>query len=164
MTTRSRTFALVAALVLVGTTLAHAQDVALPDIEPVKPTKYQLSIPHRFELCVMKMLAKRPEDRFQTASDLLKELNAIGKLQKQREVLGPQVELLICAAKIETPVLTEIAFRVFALVPLQLTFRKIEGDETRRLSGATTPTKSLANRRRRSRHFRWRFAQGATKG
>jgi serine/threonine protein kinase len=49
--------------------------------EPVKPTKYQLSIPHRFELCVMQMLAKRPEDRFQTASDLLKELNAIGKIQ-----------------------------------------------------------------------------------
>jgi serine/threonine protein kinase len=49
--------------------------------EPTKPTKYQLSIPHRFELCVMKMLAKRPEDRHQTASVLLKELNAIGKIQ-----------------------------------------------------------------------------------
>jgi serine/threonine protein kinase len=50
-------------------------------IEPVKPTKYQLSIPHRFELCVMQMLAKRPEDRYQTATALLKELNAIGKMQ-----------------------------------------------------------------------------------
>jgi serine/threonine protein kinase len=50
-------------------------------VEPVKPTKYQLSIPHRFELAVLKMLAKRPEDRFQTATDLLKELDMIGKLQ-----------------------------------------------------------------------------------
>jgi serine/threonine protein kinase len=49
--------------------------------EPIKPTKYQLSIPHRFELCVMKMLAKDPTDRFQTATALLKELTAIGKIQ-----------------------------------------------------------------------------------
>jgi serine/threonine protein kinase len=49
--------------------------------EPVKPTKFQLSIPHRFELAVLKMLAKRPEDRYQSASLLLKDLNNIGKIQ-----------------------------------------------------------------------------------
>src|SRR5207248_885270 len=42
--------------------------------EPVRPTKYQLSIPALFEGTVMKMLAKRPEDRYQTAADLLTDL------------------------------------------------------------------------------------------
>jgi serine/threonine-protein kinase len=49
--------------------------------EPVKPTKYQLGIPHRFEEVVLKTLAKRPEDRYQTAQSLVKELERIGKLQ-----------------------------------------------------------------------------------
>jgi hypothetical protein len=49
--------------------------------EPVKPTKYQLSIPSNFEGAVLKMLAKRPEDRFQSADDLLTELERIGKFQ-----------------------------------------------------------------------------------
>lgn len=47
--------------------------------EPVKPTKFQLSIPSAFEGAVLKMLAKRPEDRYQTADDLLTELERIGK-------------------------------------------------------------------------------------
>jgi hypothetical protein len=47
--------------------------------EPVKPTKFQLSIPSAFEGAVLKMLAKRPEDRFQTAEELLAELDRIGK-------------------------------------------------------------------------------------
>jgi hypothetical protein len=52
--------------------------------EPVKPTKYQLGIPHRFEEVVLKTLAKGPEDRYQTAQSLVKELERIGKLQNVR--------------------------------------------------------------------------------
>jgi serine/threonine protein kinase len=49
--------------------------------EPEKPTKFQMSIPTRFEAVVLKLLAKKPVDRYQTADDLLKELEKIGKLQ-----------------------------------------------------------------------------------
>jgi serine/threonine protein kinase len=49
--------------------------------EPVKPKKYQLSIPDLFEGTVLKMLAKRPEDRFQTAGELLAELERVAKYQ-----------------------------------------------------------------------------------
>jgi serine/threonine protein kinase len=49
--------------------------------EPAKPTKYQLSIPALFEGTVMKMLAKSPSDRFQTATDLLKDLERAAKFQ-----------------------------------------------------------------------------------
>jgi serine/threonine protein kinase len=48
--------------------------------EPEKPTRYQLSIPHVFEGVVMKMLAKKPEDRFQSAAGLVKELERINKI------------------------------------------------------------------------------------
>ncbi len=49
-------------------------------VEPVKPTKFQLSIPHRLEQLVMSMLAKRPEDRPQTADKVVKELEMIGRM------------------------------------------------------------------------------------
>ena len=49
--------------------------------EPEKPKKYQLSIPDQFEGVVLKMLAKRPEDRYQTAAELLKELERVAKFQ-----------------------------------------------------------------------------------
>jgi serine/threonine protein kinase len=49
--------------------------------DPVHPTKYQLAIPALFEGTVLKMLAKRPEDRFQTATDLLKDLERVAKFQ-----------------------------------------------------------------------------------
>ncbi len=49
--------------------------------QPVKPTKYQMSIPPMFEGVVMKLLAKRPEDRYQTADELLKDLERVGKFQ-----------------------------------------------------------------------------------
>jgi serine/threonine protein kinase len=49
--------------------------------EPIKPTKYQMSIPSSFEGVVLKLLAKRPEDRYQTAEKLITELERIGKLQ-----------------------------------------------------------------------------------
>lgn len=49
--------------------------------EPVKPKKFQLSIPDLFEGVVMKMLAKRPEDRYQNPTDMLAELEKVGKYQ-----------------------------------------------------------------------------------
>jgi serine/threonine protein kinase len=49
--------------------------------DPVKPKKYQLSIPDQLEGTVLTMLAKRPEDRFQTASQCLVELERVAKFQ-----------------------------------------------------------------------------------
>jgi len=49
--------------------------------EPVSPKKYQLSIPDMFEGVVLRMLAKRPGDRFQTPTDLLKDLERVAKYQ-----------------------------------------------------------------------------------
>jgi serine/threonine protein kinase len=48
--------------------------------EPDRPTKFQRSIPGRFESIVLKLLAKRPEDRHQTADDLVTELEKLGKI------------------------------------------------------------------------------------
>jgi serine/threonine protein kinase len=61
-----------------GTTLVEKIQRIRND-EPVKPTKYQLSIPAAFEGAVLKMLAKRPEDRYQNAETLLADLERIGK-------------------------------------------------------------------------------------
>lgn len=49
--------------------------------EPVKPKKYQLSIPDLFEGTVLRMLAKRPDERFQDAKSLLAELERVAKFQ-----------------------------------------------------------------------------------
>jgi pSer/pThr/pTyr-binding forkhead associated (FHA) protein len=46
---------------------------------PERPTKFQMSIPSQFEGVVMKLLAKRPEDRFASAHDLIKELERVGR-------------------------------------------------------------------------------------
>jgi serine/threonine protein kinase len=43
--------------------------------EPVRPKKFQLSISDLFEGVVMRMLARRPEDRYQTADELLVHLD-----------------------------------------------------------------------------------------
>jgi Protein kinase domain/Inner membrane component of T3SS, cytoplasmic domain len=48
-------------------------------VEP--PRKFQMSIPEALEGVVLQMLAKRPEDRYQTADELLRELERIGKFQ-----------------------------------------------------------------------------------
>jgi serine/threonine-protein kinase len=47
--------------------------------EPEKPKKYQMSIPDLFQGTVLKLLAKRPEERFQSAKDLLAELERVGR-------------------------------------------------------------------------------------
>ncbi|HMF16419.1 MAG TPA: FHA domain-containing serine/threonine-protein kinase [Gemmataceae bacterium] len=47
--------------------------------DPEKPKKYQLSIPDMFQGAVLKLLAKRPQERYQTAAELLKDLERVGK-------------------------------------------------------------------------------------
>jgi serine/threonine protein kinase len=47
--------------------------------EPEKCKKYQMAIPDLFQGTVMKMLAKRPEERFQTATELITDLERVGK-------------------------------------------------------------------------------------
>jgi serine/threonine protein kinase len=49
--------------------------------EPAKPKKFQLSVPDLFEGAVLKMLAKRPEDRYQTPEEMLADLERIAKYQ-----------------------------------------------------------------------------------
>jgi len=47
--------------------------------EPEKPKKYQMGVPDLFQGTVMKLLDKRPENRFQTAKELLTDLERVGK-------------------------------------------------------------------------------------
>jgi serine/threonine protein kinase len=61
-------------------------DGSLPELiakirtaEPEKPKKYQMAIPDMFQGTVLKLLAKRPEERFQTATELLADLDRVGK-------------------------------------------------------------------------------------
>jgi serine/threonine protein kinase len=49
--------------------------------DPVKPKKYQLAIPDLFEGIVLKMLAKHPDERYQTAQTCLEELERAAKFQ-----------------------------------------------------------------------------------
>ncbi len=51
------------------------------DEEPQPPKDFQLSIDDMFEGVVMRMLAKRPEDRFQEPADMVQELERIAKFQ-----------------------------------------------------------------------------------
>ena len=46
---------------------------------PEKPTKFQMSIPSQFEGVVMRLLAKRSDERFATVRDLVKELERVGR-------------------------------------------------------------------------------------
>lgn len=48
-------------------------------VQPASPQRYQLSIPDLFEGVVLRMLAKRPGDRFRTATELLVDLERVGK-------------------------------------------------------------------------------------
>jgi serine/threonine protein kinase len=47
--------------------------------EPEKPKKFQMGIPDLFQGVVLKLLAKRPDERFQTATELLADLDRVGK-------------------------------------------------------------------------------------
>jgi serine/threonine protein kinase len=47
--------------------------------EPERPQKYQMSIPALFQGTVLKLRAQRPEERFQTATELLADLERVGK-------------------------------------------------------------------------------------
>jgi serine/threonine-protein kinase len=47
--------------------------------EPDRPQKYQMAIPAMFQGTVLKLLARRPDERFQTAGGLLAELDRVGK-------------------------------------------------------------------------------------
>jgi serine/threonine protein kinase len=49
--------------------------------DPVPPKKYQLSIPDGMQDIVLKMMAKRPELRYQTPADLVKDLERLAKFQ-----------------------------------------------------------------------------------
>ena len=50
---------------------------------PAKPKKFERSIPSQFQEVILKMLAKRQEDRYPTATDLLADLDRVAK---QRDV------------------------------------------------------------------------------
>ncbi len=58
---------------LVGSTLLDTLAL-IRTAEPVPPRQFQLSISGLFEGVVMKMLAKRPEERFQSADEMLLQL------------------------------------------------------------------------------------------
>ncbi len=49
------------------------------DAEPVRPREFQMSVNDLFEDSVLRMLAKDPEERFQSAEHLLQELERIGR-------------------------------------------------------------------------------------
>jgi serine/threonine protein kinase len=48
------------------------------EAEPERPRESQMSINELFEDAVLRMIAKNPEDRFQSATHLLEELQKIG--------------------------------------------------------------------------------------
>jgi serine/threonine protein kinase len=49
--------------------------------EPEKPKKFQMAIPDLFEGAVLKMISKRPDQRYQTAGELVKDLERVAKFQ-----------------------------------------------------------------------------------
>ena len=51
---------------------------AVREVVPIRPKEFQLSVDELFQDVVMKMLSKRPEDRYATSDELLRELHRIG--------------------------------------------------------------------------------------
>lgn len=52
----------------------------LRNAEPDKPSSFQMGIPSSFEGAVLRLLAKRPDDRYQSAADLVADLERVGRL------------------------------------------------------------------------------------
>jgi serine/threonine protein kinase len=52
--------------------------------EPERPTKYQPALPPFFEQALLRMLAKRPEDRYTTAAEMVTELEQLAGLEGVR--------------------------------------------------------------------------------
>ena len=82
---RSDIYGLGATLYALLTGRAPFESSSLPELirmvreaEPVKIKQYQLSVNEMFQDLVMQMIAKRPEDRYQTPTDLLRDLDRIG--------------------------------------------------------------------------------------
>jgi serine/threonine protein kinase len=51
--------------------------IMIREADPVRPAQYQPAIPVPFERAVLKLLHKRPEDRYQTAAEVLQELEGL---------------------------------------------------------------------------------------
>jgi len=49
--------------------------------QPVEPRKYQMAVPDAFQNIVLKMLAKRPDDRYPTATEFVKTVEKLAKYQ-----------------------------------------------------------------------------------
>jgi serine/threonine-protein kinase len=61
-----------------GQTFAE-QITKIRQAEPEPPKKYQISVPDSLQGIVLQLLAKRPEDRYPTATELLRDLERAGK-------------------------------------------------------------------------------------
>ena len=54
------------------------------DQQPTKPKEFQLSIHDGFQDVVMELLEKRPEDRYQTPHDVMRDLERVAKFSGQK--------------------------------------------------------------------------------
>jgi len=86
MDTRSDIYGLGATVYALITGRPPFEGSSMPDLitkirqaDPVKPKKFQLSVPDLFEGAVLRMLSKRPEDRYQTPAELLEDVRRIGE-------------------------------------------------------------------------------------
>jgi serine/threonine protein kinase len=50
-------------------------------VDPERPRKFQMAIPESFEGAVLRLLAKRPDDRYPTAAELLADLERVARAQ-----------------------------------------------------------------------------------